>query len=175
VSGEYVGEEVPPPPWLPVAPPFIPGRLIHPLPGSVISQDFYQNPQAYERFQMPGHDGTDLAGLPLGTPVLSMADGVVIRAAYDAPGYGNFVEVAHDHLGATTLYAHAQRNEVSQGQVVTAGQTIALLGTTGNSTGVHLHLSARLINKDGSYREDCPMRKGRVDPRTWAILHGLKL
>jgi murein DD-endopeptidase MepM/ murein hydrolase activator NlpD len=158
-----------------VAPPFISGRLVHPLPGSVRTQDFYQNPQAYEKFSMPGHDGTDFGGKPLGTPVLCMADGVVIRAAHDAAGYGNFVEVAHDAKGATTLYAHLYEIDVQLGQPVGAGDTLGGLGSTGNSTGVHLHLSARLINRDGSYREDCPMRKGRCDPRTWAILHGLQL
>jgi murein DD-endopeptidase MepM/ murein hydrolase activator NlpD len=176
VSGDYVGDAAATilSPTLP-APPLLPGGLVHPLEGSVITQDFYQNPQAYAQFEMPGHDGTDFGGLPAGKPIRSMADGVVIRAAFDAPGYGNFVEVAHDAKGATTLYAHAQQSEVSVGQVVTAGQTIALLGTTGNSTGVHLHLSVRLINKDGSYREDCPMRKGRVDPRTWAAFYHLQL
>jgi hypothetical protein len=175
VSEDYVGDAAGITTTTPLTPPLLPGGLVHPLPGSVRTQDFYQNPQAYAQFSMPGHDGTDLAGLPAGTPILAMADGVVLRAAFDAPGYGNFVEVAHDALGATTVYAHAERNEVSVGQVVQAGQTIALLGTTGNSTGVHLHLSVRLINKDGSYREDCPMRKGRVDPRTWAAMHNLKL
>lgn len=156
-------------------PPEPSGDLVHPLPGAVITQNFYENRANYEKYDMPGHDGTDFGGKPLGTPILSLAAGVVVRAAYEDGGYGNFVEVAHDANGFTSVYAHAERLTVAVGEVVRAGQEIAKLGSTGNSTGVHLHLSVRLINKDGSYLEGTPMRKGRVDPRTFCIERGLIL
>lgn len=165
----YEPEPIEPPLPLPT------GDLVHPLPGSVITQNMYENPESYAAFGMPGHDGTDFGAKPAGTPIHCMAAGEVIRAAFDAAGYGNFVEVAHDAKGATTVYAHASKLNVAVGEVVRAGQTIALLGTTGNSTGDHLHLSVRLINVDRSYRAGTPMPKGRVDPRTWAAMHGLKL
>jgi hypothetical protein len=177
VSADYVGTEVPalpPVPPLP-APPVIPGGLVHPLPGSVITFNFYQESTAYEQFGFRAHNGTDFGGLPLGTPILAMADGVVTRVEYDVLGYGHWIMLAHDQKGAYTMYCHATEVLVPVGKVVSAGKRIALLGSSGNSTGVHLHLEIRGMNLDGSYREGTPMPKGRVDPRTWAFMHGLTL
>jgi murein DD-endopeptidase MepM/ murein hydrolase activator NlpD len=73
------------------------------------------------------------------------------------------------------MYCHLDEPGVMAGTVVKAGETVGLLGSSGNSSGPHLHLEVRLQNQDGTYREDTPMGKGRCDPETWCILHGLKL
>lgn len=82
------------------------------------------------------HKGVDIAG-PAGSEVLSVATGVVTRAG-PASGYGNLVEINHGS-GYTTRYGHNQEVLVSVGETVTRGQPIALMGSTGRSTGPHLH------------------------------------
>lgn len=82
------------------------------------------------------HQGIDMAA-PIGTPVLSAEHGKVVYSGWKQ-GYGNFVAVDHGH-GYTTHYAHCSKLLVHIGQSVTKGQAIAKVGTTGHSTGPHLH------------------------------------
>lgn len=87
------------------------------------------------------HNGVDLAA-PGGSDILAAYDGTVVAAAYNA-SMGNYVMI--DHGGSLmTIYMHASRLLVSSGQEVTRGQRIALVGTTGNSTGNHLHFTVKL-------------------------------
>lgn len=88
------------------------------------------------------HSGVDLAA-PGGTNILAAADGTVKLSAWNG-GYGNCVVIDHGG-GISTLYGHASRNLVSKGQKVTKGQVIAKVGSTGNSTGNHLHFEV-LVN-----------------------------
>lgn len=88
------------------------------------------------------HSGVDLAA-PGGTNILAAENGKVISAGWNG-GYGNCLVVDHGG-GISTLYAHASRLLVSKGAYVTKGQVIAKVGTTGNSTGNHLHFEV-LIN-----------------------------
>ena len=82
------------------------------------------------------HPGIDFSA-PAGTPILATGDGVVLRAEYDG-AYGNSIEIAHaDRF--VSKYAHAKKIHVRQGQVVKRGQIIAEVGSTGRSTGPHLH------------------------------------
>ena len=83
------------------------------------------------------HYGIDLAK-PQGTPIHSVLDGTVAVVGYDADGYGYYIKINHGD-GFETLYAHCSKTLVTQGQTVTAGEKIALVGTTGGSTGNHLH------------------------------------
>lgn len=84
------------------------------------------------------HDGTDISGAGInGTPILAAYSGTVVLAQ-SYWGYGNCVKIDHGG-GVVTLYAHASAILVSVGQQVNAGDTIALVGSTGNSTGPHLH------------------------------------
>ncbi len=83
------------------------------------------------------HGGTDIAA-PTGTPLLAAADGTVITASYDADGYGFYVKIKHDDT-YTTLYGHCSVLHVTVGQVVKQGQLIAEVGSTGYSTGPHVH------------------------------------
>jgi murein DD-endopeptidase MepM/ murein hydrolase activator NlpD len=91
------------------------------------------------------HAGIDLAG-PIGTPIYATADGVVDRAEWNNGGYGNLVEVNHGH-GIQTRYGHLTRYIVSIGQQVKRGQLIAYMGSTGRSTGSHLHYEVRIDGK----------------------------
>jgi murein DD-endopeptidase MepM/ murein hydrolase activator NlpD len=93
------------------------------------------------------HPGVDFSA-PSGTPILAAASGKVIAAGKD-PAYGNYVEIEHAD-GFTTKYGHARKLNVKEGQVVARGQMIAEVGSTGRSTGPHLHyevlLDGRHIN-----------------------------
>jgi Rod binding domain-containing protein/biotin carboxyl carrier protein len=82
------------------------------------------------------HEGIDIAA-PKGTPIQSAAAGTVIYAGRNG-GYGNTILVQHAD-GRITRYAHAERLMVNAGDTVEAGQTIAAVGSTGHSTGPHLH------------------------------------
>lgn len=87
------------------------------------------------------HEGVDIAA-PQGTGVYVSAEGRVLRTGYDAAGYGRFVEIAHPN-GMTTLYGHLSRLDVASGDAVTSGERIGLVGSTGRSTGPHLHFEVR--------------------------------
>ena len=91
------------------------------------------------------HRGLDIA-LSEGTPIYATHDGEVTTAAYDS-GYGNYIVITNSE-GYTTKYAHLSSISVSQGQTVTRGTQIGAAGSTGNSTGSHLHLE---MLKDGTY------------------------
>ena len=78
-----------------------------------------------------------IPGLVAGTPIVAAAGGVVIVQEYH-PAYGNMIEVDHGNQ-LVTRYAHASRTLVKQGDIVRRGQKIAEIGTTGRSTGPHLH------------------------------------
>ena len=82
------------------------------------------------------HQGVDFAG-KLGTMITAVADGIVIGSA-PSYAYGNLVEISHGN-GYVTRYAHNKRNLVSVGQKVEKGEVIALMGTSGRSTGPHVH------------------------------------
>ncbi|MGB3788809.1 MAG: peptidoglycan DD-metalloendopeptidase family protein [Phormidesmis sp.] len=92
------------------------------------------------------HRGVDVAG-PVGTPVVAAGSGVVENAGWNSGGYGNMVEIRHPD-GSLTLYAHNNRLNVSTGQAVKQGQKIAEMGSTGYSTGPHLHFEVHLNGKD---------------------------
>ncbi len=83
------------------------------------------------------HKGIDIAA-PIGTPIVAAAPGVVITAGWNSGGYGYLVEVQHDD-GSITLYAHNDRILVREGQYVEQGQQLSEMGSTGYSTGPHLH------------------------------------
>src|SRR6187402_623200 len=87
------------------------------------------------------HAGIDLAA-PMGTPVYATADGVVDRAEWSG-GYGNLVEIDHGK-GLQTRFGHLSRVLVHPGDRVVRGQEIALMGSTGRSTGSHLHYEVRI-------------------------------
>ncbi|WP_336028937.1 M23 family metallopeptidase [Geodermatophilus sp. FMUSA9-8] len=106
------------------------------------------------------HAGIDLAA-PMLTPEYAAADGVVLEAG-PASGYGNVVYIQHEN-GDVTVYGHMEEVLVQPGQVVRAGDTIALLGNRGQSTGPHLHFEVHVGGIDGQ----------KVDPIPWLRERGV--
>lgn len=102
------------------------GGLIHPLRASTVSQPFSAS-----------HNGIDFAA-PAGTPIAAAGPGRVSSAGWSSYGGGNEIHIDHPN-GLQTWYAHLSSFAVKLGQMVNAGQTIGGVGTTGNSTGNHLH------------------------------------
>jgi murein DD-endopeptidase MepM/ murein hydrolase activator NlpD len=88
------------------------------------------------------HTGVDIAA-PLGTPVMAAADGLVVAVGHTSIGYGNFVIIAHGG-GVATLYGHLLQTSASVGDRVVRGRVIGLEGSTGFSTGPHLHFELRV-------------------------------
>lgn len=93
------------------------------------------------------HSGVDIPA-PSGTPIKATKSGVVIVSTYGS-SYGNYVVVAHSD-GGRSLYAHMSSRSVSAGQTVSQGQTIGAVGTTGSSTGNHLHFELWMGNSQSS-------------------------
>ena len=100
------------------------------------------------------HPGIDLAGA-YGTPVYATADGTVLRAGWNNGGYGNLVEIDHGR-GITTRYGHMSAILVHEGDKITRGQQIGRMGSTGRSTGNHLHYEVRI---DGRAVNPIPFMK----------------
>jgi len=98
------------------------------------------------------HSGQDFA-VPTGTDVVAVHGGTVVKAgpngAGDGPAYGNAIVIKHEN-GVYSQYAHLSRVDVRIGQTVKASQHIALSGSTGNSTGPHLHFEIRTTPNYGS-------------------------
>ncbi len=121
------------------------GMFCWPAPSYTrISDDYGYRPHPILNVQQ-FHTGVDMAA-PGGTPILAAYDGAVVQAAYNS-SMGNYVMIDHGS-GLYTIYMHAQKLMVSTGDEVSRGEQIATVGTTGRSTGNHLHFSVRL---NGSY------------------------
>jgi murein DD-endopeptidase MepM/ murein hydrolase activator NlpD len=105
------------------------------------------------------HTGLDFAA-PYGTPVVAVANGVVRSAAYDG-SYGNKIVLALED-GTEIWYCHLSAFSVSVGETVTGGEQLGAVGSTGNSTGDHLHLEVR------------PGAGDPVDPYSALLAHGLQ-
>ena len=124
---------------------FVGGEFLWPVPGFFHISSGYGNRTLYGRPDF--HTGIDIAkgNQPTisGAPVVASLDGTVQITKYGSTGYGYYVML--DHGGNTkTLYGHLSGIAVSPGQTVTKGQTIGYVGSTGNSTGPHLHFEIRL-------------------------------
>jgi len=120
-------------------------RFIWPNPTGVITQGFGPSTLPFEP-SFAGvahfHTGVDVAS-PQGTPMLAADDGVVALVGSGTTGYGNYVVLAHAG-GITTLYGHLLTATVRQGDHLTQGQVIGLEGSTGYSTGPHVHFEVRV-------------------------------
>lgn len=127
-SSKKIGAE----PFLGGSGPALDGYYSWPVDGGIITQGLH------------GWNGVDI-GAPTGTSILAAAGGTVIIAKNNGAwngGYGNYVVVSHPN-GTQTLYAHMSRVLVSPGEAVAQGDTLGKVGTTGESTGPHLHFEVR--------------------------------
>ncbi len=106
------------------------------------------------KFAAAMHPGIDLSG-SYGTPIYATADGVVLRAGWNSGGYGNLVEIDHGR-GITTRYGHMSAVLVSAGDHIKRGQQVGRMGSTGRSTGNHLHYEVRI---DGRAVNPIPFMK----------------
>ena len=123
-------------------------RFIWPEPQAQISQGFGPSTYWFEPAygQYPHfHTGIDMVE-PFGSPVYAADDGVVALVGSSSSGYGNYVVIAHSG-GLDTLYGHLSTAVVKVGQLVTQGQPVGLEGSSGNSTGAHLHFELRINQK----------------------------
>lgn len=120
---------------------YVNGRFVWPAPSYTrISSEFgWRTHPIYGTQKF--HSGLDMAA-PGGTPILAACEGDVTAAGYSS-SMGNYIYIDHGG-GLSTVYMHASALYVSKGDHVTAGQKIAAVGTTGLSTGNHLHFSVRL-------------------------------
>lgn len=126
-TGEIDGEVKPPN-----------GKIVPPLDNFRVTSEF--GPRWGSQ-----HGGIDLAA-PSGTPIKAVMDGTVSRVANDPSGYGKWVEIRHSD-GSTSRYAHMSAfSNVKQGQEIGAGTVIGAVGSTGRSTGPHLHFEWRKNN-----------------------------
>ena len=137
-----------------------------PVPAGFVGSGFGSRLDPFSG-QMAMHAGLDFAA-PVGTPILAAAGGVVSASEYNA-AFGNVVVIDHGN-GLQTLYAHASKVNVRAGEIVRKGQPIALVGSTGRSTGAHLHFEvhvngtpqnpARFLNRQSA---DSPLAE--LNPR----------
>lgn len=133
-----------------------------PLPAGTsyrITDLFGSRPNPFNPSKIENHQGIDIA-CAYATPILAANGGYVIRSEYSS-SFGNVVVILHSD-GISTLYAHASKLAVSVGQTVKQGQVIAYVGSTGSSTGNHLHYS---VLKNGTYINPYPnyIPKAMVD------------
>ncbi|MCL2383283.1 MAG: peptidoglycan DD-metalloendopeptidase family protein [Oscillospiraceae bacterium] len=120
---------------------FVGGQFAWPAPGNyIITSRFGLRIHPIFRYSRM-HTGVDIA-TPMGAPIVAANDGTVIMATYTM-GYGNTVMIDHGG-GIVTLYAHGSAIVVNRGDVVTRGQLVMLAGSTGFSTGPHLHFEIRV-------------------------------
>ncbi|GIE96013.1 hypothetical protein Ari01nite_34780 [Paractinoplanes rishiriensis] len=131
-----------------------PGQWVHPNPTATVTSCF--GPRWGRE-----HQGVDLAA-PAGTPIVATGTGVVVRAGVEG-GYGNAVLIDHGD-GYRTHYGHLAAIGVVAGQRVRAGQPVGHEGSTGHSTGPHLHFEVR----QGPYQDP-------VEPTAWLRARGVDI
>jgi murein DD-endopeptidase MepM/ murein hydrolase activator NlpD len=134
------------------------GQFTWPVPGYYYISSGY----GYRSYDNEFHRGIDIAGGGIdGAPIVAAESGVVTTACSDGygGGYGNYLVIDHGN-GLSTLYGHCSSLAVSEGSQVEKGQTIAYVGSTGDSSGYHLHFSV-IKNSDGNYNGEF------VDPMSY--------
>lgn len=115
-----------------------------------VSQEFGVNAEYYKKFGLTAHEGIDLVPMGIVRDVLALADGVVVKDENNPMSgvYGNFVTLWHPSLNKATQYCHFKENYVENGQQVKLGDKLGLMGSSGNTSGAHLHLN--LFETDSS-------------------------
>ncbi len=124
------------------------GQLAWPVAGGQIVSQFGKRKKSF-------HDGIDIAA-PRGTPVFAAHEGIVMYSGNGLGGYGNLV-VLRSRSGLTTVYAHNRRLLVDVGELVRRGEKIAEVGSTGRSSGPHLHFEVRMRDIRNRYAAVNPL------------------
>lgn len=132
----------------------------HPLPNGYVTSCF--GPRWGTQ-----HNGLDVAAVS-GTPIVAVAAGTVIQSGWDFTGLGYSVTIRHNN-GYISLYGHASRTRVSVGEWVNVGEHVADVGSTGNSSGPHLHLGIARAQTISA------MWDSWVDPRDWLNRNGVTI
>lgn len=122
-----------------------------------ITQFFGENPDIYARFGYPGHNGLDLWTDRVPATVYAIEAGRVEKVGWEAGGYGKYVALVHEG-GWRSYYAHLNAVYVLPGSALAPGAPLGLMGSSGNSSGPHLHLGVRCPDACN------PPYKGYVDP-----------
>lgn len=132
-----------------------------------VTQGFGENPDYYFRFGLTAHEGIDL--IPTGTDwgVLCVEDGIVVKDEDNerSGAYGIYCTIWHPAVKKATQYCHLEENYVSIGDSVKKGQVIGLMGSTGNSTGPHLHLNLFEVDENGVRLNRDNGYLGGIDPK----------
>lgn len=159
----------PPQPEPPAPPtPTMGAGLLWPVMGPITQ---YFGPHGIDYPGVPGHDGLDF-GVPQGTQVLAVADGKVMWVDNDPTGFGLYVRIYHPAYGFHSFMGHLSRQLVHPGQMVKRGEVVALSGSTGNSTGAHLHFSCRLGSENTYYDLHDGYHSGQANPlAVYALLN----
>ncbi len=123
-----------------------PGVLADPIASARMTQGYGKTPYACKLYKKTCfHNGIDF-GVPVGTPVLAAADGIIFAAGNNGKlQYGKHIVIKHDN-GLVTLYAHLSRQQVKTGDTVKRGDIIGYSGNTGYSKGAHLHFGVYLAS-----------------------------
>jgi len=124
-------------------------KILRPVPDR-ISQVFGANPKLYKRFGLLGHNGIDYAS-PKGREIKATDSGTVAYSYNDKDGYGEVIKLKHSW--GESIYAHLNKRLVKKGARVKRGQVIGTVGSTGFSTGNHLHFGIRInpVNYNNGY------------------------
>lgn len=152
--------------------------LREPLKNPKISQNFnedflcwFEGKQMWEykdRFGLKGHPGIDYKCV-IGTPIYSANDGICLYTGFDKIS-GNLVQIWNEEKGFKTLYGHNSEFKVKQGDIVKAGDLIALSGNTGDGTGPHLHFGLKLTKEGGNGLDNNNGYNGAIDPAPYIKL-----
>lgn len=118
---------------------------------------FRRNPFGGRAYEF--HAGMDIDG-ERGDVIVAPANGVIVKAGWQG-GYGNMIEIDHGN-GLTTRYGHLSKIEIQNGDTVTRGQIIGFVGSTGRSTGPHLHYELRLNDKAINPRRFLPPEPSEI-------------
>ncbi len=147
--------------------------LVHPVQDPQyrsVTQGWGLRPEFYSRYKvdgvpLKGHNGLDF-GTPVGSQIVAVANGRVVEVANDPEGYGLYVKLVHEW--GESLYAHLDQQLVRVGDSVVAGQLLGKSGTTGNSSGPHLHFGMRVspfrrTDGWGGYTDPSPYLAAKTD------------
>lgn len=166
ISEGITAPDLPPP----VLPPVTVRGLLWPVVGPVTQAFGEGDPQFGQR----GHNGIDIA-CPEGTRVEAIADGEVMYTGADI-SYGLYVRVYHPSIHSHSFYAHLVQVDVEIGQMVEQGERLGASGSTGNSTGPHLHFELRAGNRDAYYQGvTVGYTSGRYNPTDAYVITGSPL